>query len=130
MNDNTAGGFASAPLPEKPFIFTWHGREADALRLALRLTQDQMAEQLGCATRTVSRWREAARGRISTPIQEALDAMYERLTVPQVRRFLHALKQGQPREVTSPVVMAAEMTLMQARINELQQQLDSKEKQS
>ncbi|MFF7331533.1 helix-turn-helix domain-containing protein [Streptomyces sp. NPDC008150] len=127
MSDGTAGQSTSAPGPEKPFIFTWHGREADALRLALRLTQDQIAEQLGCSTRTVTRWREANRGRISVPIQEALDAMYERLTVPQVRRFLHALKQSEPREVSSPVVMAAEMTLMQARIDELQQLLDSKE---
>lgn len=115
---------------EKPFIFTWHGLEADALRQALRLTQDQMAEEMGCATRTVARWREVKRGRISTAIQEALDVMYERLTETQVRRFLYALKQGQPREVTSPVVMAAEMTLMQARINELQAQVDAKEQQS
>ncbi|MGW1399301.1 hypothetical protein ACWCRF_11635 [Streptomyces sp. NPDC002405] len=114
---------------EKPFIFEWSGQDADALRLALRMTQDQMAEQLGCATRTVARWREVKHGRVSAPIQEALDALYERLTEPQVRRFLYALKQGQAREVTSPVVMAAEMTLMQARINELQEQLE-KERQS
>jgi len=120
----------NAPHEEKPFIFTWHGLEADALRQTLRYTQDQMAEQLGCATRTVARWREVKRGRISMPVQEALDAMYEQLTEIQVRRFLYALKQGQPREVTSPVVMAAEMTLMQARINELQAQVDAKEQQS
>lgn len=114
---------------EKPFIFEWSGRDADALRVALRMTQQQMAEQLQCAQRTVARWREVKNSRISSAIQEALDALYERLTEQQVRRFLHALQAGpQPREVSSPVVMAAEMALMQARIDELQEQL--KEKQS
>ncbi|MFE6429755.1 hypothetical protein ACFVMA_13915 [Streptomyces rochei] len=111
---------------EKPFIFEWTGRDADSLRVALRMTQDQMAEQLQCATRTVARWREVKGSRISVPIQEALDALYERLDERQVRRFLHALQHGpQPREVSSPVVMAAEMALMQARINELQTQLET-----
>ncbi|WP_020117544.1 hypothetical protein [Streptomyces canus] len=116
---------------DRPFIFEWTGRDADALRITLRLTQDQMAEQMGCASRTVARWREVKNSRISTPIQEALDALYEQLTEKQVRRFLHALQHcAQPREAASPVVMAAEMTLMQARINELQQQLHAKEQQS
>lgn len=114
---------------EKPFIFDWHGAEAYALRLALRMTQEQIAEQLGCSVRSVCRWRERPAARLTNPLQETLDALYERLTVPQVQRFLHALKsQPGPREATSPVVMAAEMTLMQARIDELQAQL--KEKQS
>lgn len=118
----------STPI-EKPFIFEWTGRDANALRKALRMTQEQMAEQLGCAVRTVARWREVKHSRISSAIQEALDALYDRMDERQVRRFLHALQNGpQPREVSAPVVMAAEMTLMQARINELQAQL--KEKQS
>lgn len=130
MNDITAGGFASAPDSEKPFIFTWHGREANALRLALRMTQEQFSEYLGPSVRTISRWSTAPAARISRETQEALDTAYDRLTVPQVRRFLHALKQGEERQETSPVVMAAEMTLMQARINELQQQLIAKEQQA
>ncbi|MFK4023135.1 helix-turn-helix domain-containing protein [Streptomyces albogriseolus] len=114
---------------EKPFIFEWSGRDADALRVALRMSQQQMAEQLQCSQRSVARWRDGRGARISLPIQEALDALYERLTEQQVRRFLHALQTGpEPREVSSPVVMAAEMALMQARIDELQEQL--KEKQS
>lgn len=112
---------------EKPFIFEWTGRDGDALRVALRMTQPQIAEQLQCSVRTVARWREVRDSRISTPIQEALDALYERLTEQQVRRFLHALQHGpRPRETSAPVVMAAEMTLMQARINELQAQLDNR----
>lgn len=115
----------STPI-EKPFIFEWTGRDADSLRLALRMTQDQIAEQLGCATRTVARWREVNACRVSAPIQEALDTLYERLDEKQVRRFLYALQHGpKPREVASPVVMAAEMALMQARINELQTQLET-----
>lgn len=114
---------------EKPFIFDWHGGEAYALRVTLRVTQEQIAEQLGCSIRTVGRWREFPKARLSNPLQECLDVLYERLTEPQVRRFLHALKSlPEARVVTSPVVMAAEMALMQARIDELQAQL--KEKQS
>ncbi|MFE9602019.1 helix-turn-helix domain-containing protein [Streptomyces hokutonensis] len=118
------------PQPEKPFIFTWTGAEASSLRQALRMTQDQLSEYLGVSVRTVSRWDTTPTARISRGMQDTLDTAYERLNTFQVQRFLYALKRSQPREVTSPVVMAAEMTLMQARINELQEQLDSKERQS
>jgi transcriptional regulator with XRE-family HTH domain len=115
---------------DKPFIFEWSGRDADALRRALRMTQEQMANQLGCSPRTMTRWCTGRTTRISQAVQEALDALYERLTEQQVRRFLYALQNGpEPRQVSSPVVMAAEMALMQARIDELTAQLE-KERQS
>lgn len=115
----------------KPFIFDWTGRDAAALRSAVRKTQEQLAEYLDVSVRTVSRWDTDGTARISNRIQELLDVAYERLTETQVRRFLHALQSGpSAREVTAPVVMAAEMALMQARINELQTQLDAKESRS
>jgi transcriptional regulator with XRE-family HTH domain len=113
-----------------PFIFEWHGSEANALRMALRMTQDQIAEQLGCAQRTVARWGERPASRLSNVLQDALDTLYGRLTEMQVRRFLHALQTTKPREVSSPVVMAAEMTLMQARINELEARLTNPKEKS
>jgi transcriptional regulator with XRE-family HTH domain len=116
--------------PEKPFIFTWTGAEANALRLALRMTQEQFSEYLGPSVRTISRWSTAPEARISRETQDALDIAYDRLTPHHMQRFLHALKRAQPREVTSPVVMAAEMALMQARIAELHAQLNAKEQTS
>lgn len=114
-------------MDDKPFIFTWHGKEANALRLALRMTQEQFSEFLGPSVRTISRWSTAPEARISRETQEALDVAYDRLSPRQVQRFLHVLRTGETRQETSPVVMAAEMTLMQARINELQAQLSHPE---
>ncbi|MEU5347780.1 hypothetical protein AB0H18_44485 [Streptomyces sp. NPDC020766] len=116
--------------PEKPFIFAWTGAEANALRLALRMTQEQFSEYLGPSVRTISRWSTTPEARISRETQDALDVAYDRLTPHNVQRFLFALKRAQPREETSPVVMAAEMSLMKARIDELNAQLQQKEQQS
>ncbi|WP_328845441.1 helix-turn-helix domain-containing protein [Streptomyces sp. NBC_00258] len=113
--------------PEKPFIFTWTGAEANALRLALRMTQEQFSDYLGPSVRTISRWSTAPEARISRETQDALDIAYDRLTAHHMQRFLHALKRAQPREATSPVVMAAEMALMQARIDELHAQLQKEQ---
>lgn len=122
---------------EAPFIFEWTGREAAALQAALRLTNEGFAERLGIATRTVASWRAKPTMVPRRDLQEILDCAY-RLAVQDlhvVHRFLYALKNGPgapPRErrgVTSPVVMAAEMELMKARIAELTAELE-KEKQS
>ncbi|MEV8548223.1 hypothetical protein AB0L04_00005 [Streptomyces glaucescens] len=122
---------------EAPFIFEWTGREATALQAALRMTNEGYAEHLGVATRTVAGWRARPAVVPRRDVQEILDTAY-RLAVRDVHvvhRFLYALKNGPgapPRErpgVTSPVVMAAEMELMKARIAELTAELD-KEKQS
>ncbi|MFJ8822396.1 hypothetical protein ACIREE_11500 [Streptomyces sp. NPDC102467] len=115
---------------EAPFIFSWTGREAIALQVALRMTNDGFAAHLGVAVRTVAAWKAKPSIVPTNELQDVLDAAYRRMTDDphRVRRFLHVLDSGQSRETTSPVVMAAEMTLMQARIDELQTQL--KEQQS
>lgn len=115
---------------DAPFIFTWHGREATALQAALRMTQEAFAEHLGVSVRSVASWKSKPSIVPTNEIQEALDTAYQRMTgnPHRMRRFLYALDGGRPRKTTSPVVMAAEMALMQARIDELQAQL--KEKQS
>lgn len=140
MSKNTAGRTASAPLPaEAPFIFEWTGREAVALQAALRMTNEGYAEHLGIATRTVASWRAQPTTVPRRALQEILDAAYA-LAVRDlhvVRRFLYALQNGPGappaekgrREATPPIVMAAEMELMKARIAELTAELE-KEKQS
>lgn len=121
---------------ETPFVLTWTGREADALRAALRLTQDGFAERLGVSTRSVCRWRAEPEKTLSNTVQQMLDVLFEQLEgdLRVMRRFVAALRGSAAdprarREMAPPVVMAAEMTLMQARIDELQAQLAEMEAQ-
>ena len=59
-------------------IATWTGRHADALRRALRMTNETFAEHLGVAIRTVAYWR-ARPLVIPTPVmQQALDTALAR----------------------------------------------------
>ena len=39
-------------------VASWDGGKADALRRALRMTNEQFAEHLGIAVRTVAYWRK------------------------------------------------------------------------
>lgn len=58
-------------------IASWDGGQADALRQALRMTNESFAEYLGVAPRTVAYWRKQP-GIIPKPaLQEALDAALE-----------------------------------------------------
>ena len=42
-------------------VATWTGARADALRRALRMTNESYAEHLGVAVRTVAYWRQKTR---------------------------------------------------------------------
>ena len=42
-------------------VATWTGSSADALRQALRMTNESYAEHLGVAVRTVAYWRQETR---------------------------------------------------------------------
>ena len=59
-------------------VATWTGSSADALRQALRMTNESYAEQLGVAVRTVAYWRKKSETVPQTAIQETLDAALER----------------------------------------------------
>lgn len=54
-------------------IDEWTGRHANALRAALRLTNEAFAEHLGISPRTVTKWRERPEMVPSPQLQEALD---------------------------------------------------------
>jgi transcriptional regulator with XRE-family HTH domain len=55
-------------------VASWDGGKADALRRALRMTNEQFAEHLGIAVRTVAYWRKNP-GMVQVPAtQEILDA--------------------------------------------------------
>lgn len=112
---------------EAPYIFTWTGREVAALMVARRMTNEAFAEHLGASVRSVATWRAKPTAVPRQDMQQLLDTSYELLQPKELRRFVHALS-GQQRDTASPVVMAAEMTLMQARIEELQGELNKAHK--
>jgi transcriptional regulator with XRE-family HTH domain len=59
-------------------VATWTGSSADALRQALRMTNESYAEHLGVAVRTVANWRKKSETVPQTAIQEILDAALDR----------------------------------------------------
>jgi hypothetical protein len=59
-------------------ITSWTGGHADALRQALRMTNESFAEHLGVAVRTVANWRKDPAITPIPAVQETLDAALER----------------------------------------------------
>lgn len=59
-------------------ITSWTGGQADALRQALRMTNESFAEYLGVAARTVAYWRKNPEITPTPKIQETLDAALDR----------------------------------------------------
>ena len=86
-------------------ITAWSGREARALRTALRLTLEAFAEHLGVAVRTVAKWEAQGPKIVPTPgLQEVLDAALERATPAQQSRFQMLLEESSaPEERANPV---------------------------
>lgn len=60
-------------------ITSWTGGHADALRQALRMTNESFAEYLGVAVRTVAYWRKNPAITPTPANQETLDAALERV---------------------------------------------------
>jgi hypothetical protein len=68
-------------------VDSWTGRHASALRRALRLTNEGLAEQLGTAVRTVAKWN-ADPELVPTPeLQRALDTMLSQAPEDDRTRF-------------------------------------------
>ncbi|WP_406027357.1 hypothetical protein OH802_09785 [Nocardioides sp. NBC_00850] len=75
-------------------IVEWSAREADALRAALRLTNEEFAEQLGVSVRSVALWRKGDAGAISLQIQRIFDTVLEGATDSQRERFAQLIGLG------------------------------------
>jgi transcriptional regulator with XRE-family HTH domain/tetratricopeptide (TPR) repeat protein len=72
----------------------WSGREARALRDALRMSLRDFAAYLGIGERTVSKWEAAGSGRTPRPVmQQTLDAALERASDEVKARFTLILRQ-------------------------------------
>ncbi len=59
-------------------ITSWTGRQADALRQALRMTNESFAEHLCVSVRTVANWRKQPEMKPQPATQELLDVALER----------------------------------------------------
>lgn len=107
-------------------IDQWTGRTAALLQAALRLTNEQYAERLGVAVRTVSRWHAVPDGVPRKEIQEVLETAYER--APEKVRTRFELNFTSAAEKPQPTVlmpnMAVEVAVLQTRMEQLQVQLD------
>jgi tetratricopeptide (TPR) repeat protein len=68
-------------------VSSWTGARADALRRALRMTNEAFAEHIGVAVRTVAYWR-ARPGSVPKPdVQEALDTVLVQAPEPVRAQF-------------------------------------------
>jgi transcriptional regulator with XRE-family HTH domain len=72
-------------------VTTWTGRHADALRHALRMTNEDFAEHLGVSVRTVAYWRSRPAMVPIQSMQQLLDVALERASEAQRAQFRHLL---------------------------------------
>ncbi|AVT29639.1 hypothetical protein C6361_09190 [Plantactinospora sp. BC1] len=69
-------------------VTTWTGREANALRQALRLSVTGFAEHLGAARRTVAKWSsQGEKVQLRADMQAALDTVLARAAPDVLERF-------------------------------------------
>ena len=80
-------------------VSSWTGARADALRKALRMTNEAFAERLGAAVRTVAYWRERPASVPQPVMQAALDTVLAQAPEPARAQFWLILTE---RERTGP----------------------------
>ena len=88
-------------------VGSWTGREARALRQALRLSVRAFAEHLDVAPRTVSKWEKLGQVTRPYPDQQALlDTALDRAATAAQERFILLLNGSTATAVRSPAVPA------------------------
>ena len=84
-------------------IITWTGLEVAALRAALRDTQVQFADRIGCSVEAVGKWeRRGADITLGAKYSECMDTACGRLDEEQRARFDVVLHQERQKEFDSP----------------------------
>jgi hypothetical protein len=81
--------------PACPVITRWTGREARALRLALRMTYIEFAAYLGVGERTVAYWHTRPQMVPVPELQRALDTLLDRAPVSARERLARTLAAGE-----------------------------------
>jgi DNA-binding transcriptional regulator YiaG len=85
----------TVPEEPAPVIAQWTGREARALRLALRMTYIEFAAYLGVGERTVAYWHTRPWVVPVPELQRALDTVLDRAPADVRARLAHALTAGE-----------------------------------
>ena len=88
-------------------VDTWTGRHANALRRALRLTNEGLAEELGTAVRTVAKWNADPELVPVPEMQRALDTMLNQSSEDARTRFALLLGADLPPASAPAVDVAA-----------------------
>src|ERR1022692_2787623 len=90
-------------------VATWTGGQADALRQALRMTNEAFAERLGVAVRTVAYWRKRSDIVPRPEMQEILDAALAQAPELARAQFLQLLADRERNRglVAAPALAAA-----------------------
>jgi len=84
----------------------WTGRHADALRTALRLTNEAFAEQLGISPRTITKWRTRPDMVPSPYLQDLLDTYLSQAPPDAQIRFAANLGLDQRRVLIDEKLLA------------------------
>ncbi|MDG9706268.1 hypothetical protein [Streptomyces sp. DH37] len=111
-------------------VLQWTGRHAAALQRALRDTNESFAERLGVAVRTVAAWNADPGIVPRSEMQAALDTALEQAPEAARKRFALRLDAAPAPAVEPPAegaevvpALVAEVALLQARVDHLQEQL-------
>lgn len=73
--------------PAMTAVAVWTGAKAEALRQAIRLSQEAFAERLGMSTRTVARWHAQPHVELRAATSDYLDTLLTGLDAPARARF-------------------------------------------
>lgn len=77
-------------------IDAWNGERAARLQSALRMSNEEFAEHLGLAPRTVAGWHQNPATRQRPDVQRMLDAALQRADDGARQRFAHAMRAAEP----------------------------------
>lgn len=87
-------------------IGTWNGAMATALQAAMRMKNEEFAERLGVAVRTVAKWHAKPDFVPGTEMQQILDTAYEMAGEAVHKRFALLSRQGPARAQALRVAIA------------------------
>jgi 8-oxo-dGTP diphosphatase len=95
-------------------IDAWTGDRAVRLQAAVRMSNDEFAEHLGIATRTVAGWHQNPATKPRPDVQRTLDTALRRADDDARRRFDHAMKAAEPeRDDDGPQRLAVAISVVQ-----------------
>ncbi|GAA2239981.1 hypothetical protein GCM10010413_47230 [Promicromonospora sukumoe] len=95
-------------------IDAWNGERAGRLQAALRMSNEEFAEHLGLAPRTVAGWHQNPGTRPRPDVQRMLDAAVQRADDGARQRFAHAMRAAEPeRDDSGPQRLMVALSVVQ-----------------